>query len=169
MKVKPMKIKNLSWTFPMLCRLKKQTDNHILQGYCLPRSSSKAVAVYNGYSFTSFIHLPRYPLHLPGLIMSMEQRLRLPQVFCLSNSVKEIRNARWTSYTERKVTLENVSTVNIGTAHAALQAFTFQEWTFLCLSSFFMFVAGNAFPLNFLLKIRDVVTLEDKRRQTNNE
>lgn len=32
-----------------------------------------------------------------------------------------------------------------------------------------MFVAGNAFPLNILLKISDVATLEDERRQTNNE
>lgn len=83
--------------------------------------------------------------------------------------MKEIRKARWTSDTERKVTLEDMSTSNIGTAHAPLQAFAFQGWAFLCLSSFLMFVAGNAFLLNTLVKISDAVTLEGQRRQPRNE
>jgi len=36
-------------------------------------------------------------------------------------------------------------------------------------SSFFTFVARNTFPLDILLKISGVVTLEDERRQINNE
>lgn len=40
---------------------------------------------------------------------------------------------------------------------------------FLCLSPFLLFVAGNAFPPDIVLKISDVVTLEDERREANNE
>lgn len=39
----------------------------------------------------------------------------------------------------------------------------------MCLSSFMLFVAENAFLLNILLKVNHVVTLEDERRQTKNE
>lgn len=39
----------------------------------------------------------------------------------------------------------------------------------MCLSSFLLFVAENVFLLNILLRINDVVTLEDERRQTKNE
>lgn len=106
-----MNIKNLSWTFPMLCRVKKQADNHTLQGYCLPHSFSKAVAViywlfiYLFYSFTQVPFACTWAYHVCGVEVTSS---------ILSNSVKEIRNASWTSDTEGEVTSEDVSSVTSG-------------------------------------------------------